>query len=86
MIHLRTNVTTAHQKSKPKHEFHVVLFVHITATMLKTLNKSSIFFGQLLTTQTIRALHTAQLVSLVLLKSAEPNNIDNQLDATMTVY
>jgi len=35
MIHLRTNVTTAHQKSKPKHEFHVVIVVHITATMLK---------------------------------------------------
>jgi hypothetical protein len=72
IIHLRTNVTTSHQKSKPKHEFHVVIVVHITATMLKPLNKCSKFFGQLLTTQNVTALHTAQLVSLVLLKSVGP--------------
>jgi hypothetical protein len=78
MIHLRTNVTIAHQKSKPKHEFHVVIVVHITATMLKkNLNRSSTFFGELLTTQNVRALQTLRLVlygtvSLVLLKSAGP--------------
>ena len=66
MILLRTNVTTAHQTPKPKHEFHVMIVVHITTTMLKPLTKSSTFFRQLLTTQNVRA----QLVSPVLPKSA----------------
>jgi len=66
MILPRTNVTTAHQTPKPKHEFHVMIVVHITATMLKPLNKRSTLFRQLLTTQNVRA----QSVSPVLLKSA----------------